>query len=70
MYAGRTSNLIYQLEAKHSIEYTKAKGGETEEADKPMKQLPVEVGPSAKRCSKGRNNEVNLALSDFIALDL
>ena len=43
-YAGRTSNLIHHLEAKHSIEYTKAKDGEKEEVDKPMKQLPLEVG--------------------------
>ena len=70
-YAGGTSNLIHHLEAKHSVEYSKAKEGEVEEADRPtMKQTPLEVGPSVKKCSLARTKEINSALSDFIALDL
>jgi len=67
MYAGGTSNLIHHLEAKHSVGHSKAKDGE---ANKPMKQLPLEVGPSAKKCSTARTKERNSTLSDFITLDL
>ena len=34
-YAGGTSNLIHQLEAKLPVEYNKVKDGEMEEGDKP-----------------------------------
>ena len=33
-YEGGTSNLIHHLEAKHSVEYSKAKEREVEEADR------------------------------------
>ena len=42
-YAGGKSNLIHHLEAKHFVEYSKAKNGEDEESHRPMKQLPSEV---------------------------
>jgi len=35
-----------------------------------MKQLPLEIGPSAKKCLTARTKEINSALSDFITLDL
>jgi len=70
-YAGGTSNLIHHLEAKHVVEYTRAKVGKMEEADGPtMKQIPLEVSPSVKKCSSARTREINSALSDFIVLDL
>ena len=70
-YAGGTSNLIRHLEAKHSVEYSKARDNETNETDKPkMKQLPVVVSPSTKKCSLARTKEINAALLNFIVLDL
>ena len=70
-YAGGTSNLIHHLEAKHSVEYSKARDNETDETDKPtMKQLPLVVSPSTKKCSLARTKEINTALLNFIVLDL
>ena len=69
-YAGGTSNLIH-LEAKHSVEYSKAKNSEADETDKSsMKQLPLAIGSSnAKKYSLAFTKEINAAVSDFIALD-
>ena len=62
-YGGGTSNLIHHLEAKHSVEYSKAKEGEVEEASRPtMKQIPLEVGLSMKKCSLACTKEINSAL--------
>ena len=70
-YSGGTSNLIHHLEAKHLVEYSKAKDNETDETDKPsMKQLPLAINSSTKKCSSARTKEINAALSDFIVLDL
>ena len=70
-YAGGTNNLIYHLEAKHSVEYSKARDNETDETDKPtMKQLPLVVSPSTKKCSLACTKEINTALLNFIVLDL
>ena len=69
-HAGGTSNLIHHLEAKHS-KYSKAKDNKMDETDKPsMKQLPLAVGPNAKKCSLVCTKEINAALLDFIVLDL
>ena len=71
MYAGGTSNLIRHLEAKHSVEYSKTKDNETDETDKPsIKQLPLAVGPSTKKCSSAHTKEINTVVSHFIMLDL
>jgi len=68
-YAGGTSNPIHHLEAKHSVEYSKAKDNETDETDKPsMKQLPLAVGLSMKKCSSACIKEINTAVLDFIML--
>ena len=70
-YTGGTSKLIHHLEAKHSVEYSKARDNKTDEADKPtMKQLPLVVSPSTKKCSLARTKEINIALLNFIVLDL
>ena len=70
-YAGGTSNLMHQLEAKHPNEYCKAKSEESgDESDKPMKQTSLLVHPSVKRCSLSRNKEINTAIADFVVLDL
>ena len=70
-YAGGTSNLIHHLEAKHSVEYSKARDNETDETDKPtMKQLPLVVSLSMKKCYLARTKEINTALLNFIMLDL
>ena len=42
-----------------------------DETDKPsMKQLPLVIGSSTKKCSSACTKEINAALSDFIVLDL
>ena len=59
------------MEAKHSVEYSKARDNETDETDKStMKQLPLVVSPSTKKCSLARTKEINAALLNFIVLDL
>ena len=61
-YTGGTSNLIHNLEAKHFVEYSKAKNGEDEESHRPIKQLSLEVCQGAK-CSAARTKEINSASS-------
>ena len=69
-YAGGTSNLMHHLEAKHPNEYCKAKNEESDETDKPMKQTSLPVCPSIKKCSLARSKEINMAIADFVVLDL
>ena len=70
-YVGGTSNLMHHLEAKDTNEYRKAKSKESgDESDKPLKQMPLPVRPSVKRCSLARNKEINTATVDFVVPDL
>ena len=65
MCAGETSNLIHHLEAKHSVEYSKAKDNEMDKTE-----LHLVVGPSTKKCSSAHTKEINTALLYFTVLDL
>jgi len=38
-YTGRTNNPLHHLEAKHPSEYSKVKGEDSDESDKPLKQI-------------------------------
>ena len=61
---------MHHLEAKHPSEYCKAKNEESDETDKPMKQTSLPVCPSIKKCSLARSKEINMAIADFVVLDL
>ena len=70
-YAGGTSNLMHYLEARHPNEYCKAKSEESgDESDKTMKQTSLPVRLSVKRCSLACSKEINMAIVDFVVLDL
>ena len=70
-YTGGTSNLMHNLEARHPYEYCKAKSEESgDESDKPMKQMSLPVRPNVKRCSLACSKEINMAIVDFVVLDL
>jgi len=69
-YACRTSNLLHHLEAKHPSKYSKVKGEDSNENDKPLKQITLPVYQTMKRCSLARSKEINMAVLNFVALNL
>jgi len=69
-YMGGTSNLLHYLEAKHPSKYSKVKGEDSDESDKPLKQIPLLVYQTMRRCSLACSKEINTAVVDFVVLDL
>jgi len=50
-YVGGTSNLLHHLETKHPSKYNKVKGEDSNESDKSLKQIPLPVYQTMRRCS-------------------